>query len=421
MERRDFIKMCSAAGLGVVSLSLGLHSPKNAQAEGSYTGPLWLLIHAGGGWDPTSLCDPKGKEVNPDSPINNYSTGEIGQAGNLRYAPVAGHQAFFEKYQNQLIVVNGVDTSTNSHDSGTRYVWSGSLIEGRPSFGAVVAGTSAPGNPMAYITNGGYDSTAGIVSVTRVGSINALQRLAYPNRLEADNMDSPIYHTSDTAQRIAKYRAERAKTLMEQQNLPRIKNSIGTLYTARTGAGELQKLTQYLPDKLEDDSLKRQAQVAIAAYRAGLTVSANMTIGGFDTHGQHDNNHFPRLQQLLEGVDFAMEEAKRQQVADRINIVIGSDFGRTPHYNSGQGKDHWAVTSMMFLMAGIAGNKVIGATDDKFKSLKVNPSSLAVDDSGVRITPAHVHKALQKLAGVNLDTDELRRFGIAAEDLPLFG
>ena len=23
-------------------------------------GPYWLTIHAGGGWDPTLLCDPKG-------------------------------------------------------------------------------------------------------------------------------------------------------------------------------------------------------------------------------------------------------------------------------------------------------------------------------------------------------------------------
>jgi hypothetical protein len=59
-----------------------------------------------------------------------------------------------------------------------------------------------------------------------------------------------------------------------------------------------------------------------------------------------------------------------------------------------------AVTSMMLLGAGVAGNRVIGATDEGQSALKVNPTTLAVSDSGVTLTPGHVHAALRELAGL---------------------
>ena len=32
-----------------------------AESKAPYEGPLFILINAQGGWDPTSLCDPKGR------------------------------------------------------------------------------------------------------------------------------------------------------------------------------------------------------------------------------------------------------------------------------------------------------------------------------------------------------------------------
>ena len=64
--------------------------------------------------------------------------------------------------------------------------------------------------------------------------------------------------------------------------------------------------------------------------------------------------------------------------------------------------------------------RVVGATDDGFKPLKVNASSLAVDDSGLRIQPKHIHRALRRSAGL-ADSVGDKQFPIAGEDLPLFG
>ena len=55
------------------------------------------------------------------------------------------------------------------------------------------------------------------------------------------------------------------------------------------------------------------------------------------------------MQRLLEGVDFLMEEIERQGLTDKVIVMIGSDFARTPWYNDGNGKDHWSITSMMLM------------------------------------------------------------------------
>ncbi len=56
-----------------------------------YTGPLFMMVQAQGGWDVTSFCDPK-MNVPGESIINNWANnGETQQVGNIRYAPFAGN------------------------------------------------------------------------------------------------------------------------------------------------------------------------------------------------------------------------------------------------------------------------------------------------------------------------------------------
>jgi len=98
--------------------------------------------------------------------------------------------------------------------------------------------------------------------------------------------------------------------------------------------------------------------------------------------------------------------------------VVGSDFGRTPFYNEGDGKDHWNITSIIAMGAGITGNRVIGATDKNFEALKLNPDTLEPDSNGIIITPQHIHRSLRDFLGVTSDLDSL--FPIAVESLDLF-
>ncbi|RMG98382.1 MAG: DUF1501 domain-containing protein [Deltaproteobacteria bacterium] len=422
MDRRTFIKVCSLAGLSVVAPVVRGEEPLSGKPRRDYApydGLFFVMVNAGGGWDPTHLCDPKGAG-SPDEvdPINNFLEADIEQAGNIRYAPVGGNAAFFQKHYQRLCVINGIDMKTNGHDAGSRHTWSGRLGEGWPSLSAFLAASFAPEQPMAFLSFGGFDLTAGIVARTRSGNVNALANLAYPERRDPNDPES-TFHSQFAIDAISNAHAGRAEALLAGQNLPKIRQAMSTLFTARAGSNELKKLQEYLPENLDQDGFRRQVQVALAAYRAGICVSCNLHLGGFDTHGNHDAQHIPRLQTLLEGLDFLFDEAEAAGVIDRTLVVVGSDFGRTPGYNEQAGKDHWSVTSMMLAGPGIPGNRVIGVTDDGHRPLALDPGSLQPSESGIRIEPKHIHRALRKLAGVS-DSELAAMFPLDGEDLPLF-
>jgi hypothetical protein len=402
---------------------MGLASEAKAEP---YSGLFFVMVNAGGGWDPTSFCDPKGtlpEEVdNPGAnPMNkSYLAADIAEAGNIRYAPVGGNAAFFDKYASKLLVINGLDTSTTGHDSGSRYIWSGKLAEGNPAFAALVASEKGNGLPMAFLSNGGFDLTQGLVAPTRTGNTRALTSLAFPNRSDPNNAGAFI-HSDDAIAKIEAAAAARLGRRQARATLPRHKAALSTLFTARLGRGDIGRLTDFLPAQLDNSGnpLRRQAQLALAAYQAGLAVSVNLSTGGFDTHGNHDANQIPAITELLEGVDFLMTAAETAGIADKLVVVMGSDFGRTPGYNDTNGKDHWSITSMMLMGAGIRGNRVIGATDERHRALKVNRTTFQPDDSGIVLKPDFVHAELRRLAGV--DQSQLARtFTVGDEGLSLF-
>ncbi len=119
MQRRDFIRLAGAASLSVLAPPAMAVPSKDSifRPSSLYDGPFFVLVNAGGGWDPTSLCDPKGtldsEEGNANSnPMNrSYLARDIPTAADapIPYAPVGGSAAFFEKYASKL-----VDSPTSS-------------------------------------------------------------------------------------------------------------------------------------------------------------------------------------------------------------------------------------------------------------------------------------------------------------------
>ena len=437
MDRRKFLSIASLAGLAVASPTAfgrpqGI-SKKSTPLFESYKGPLYIMVNAGGGWDPTSLCDPKGAanlETPGDAMNRSYLTSAIGQtASGIRYAPLGTMEnpnyfrEFFEKHDKRLLVINGVDVATNGHDTGSRHIWSGRLAEGYPSFAALAAAVHGRDLAMSYLSFGGYDDTQGQVARTRSGNTQALARIAFPDRLDPNDPAS-LFHSDNGAKAILAAQNTRKERLLATEQLPRVQRAVSVMYASRTGSNELKKLQKYLPLELDNsgNGLIRQIQVAMAAYKAGITVSVNLDIGGFDTHGDHDANQIPRLAQILEGLDFITVEAERQGIGDNYIVLAGSDFGRTPGYNDTDGKDHWAVTSVIAMGKGIKGGRAIGETSDRHDVLAVNRTSFKADPAGIRIEPRHIHQNLRRLAGI--EADELMNFyplAIPAEDdLKLF-
>ena len=113
-------------------------------------------------------------------------------------------------------------------------------------------------------------------------------------------------------------------------------------------------------------------------------------------------------------------------LSDSVVVAVSSDFSRTPTYNGNNGKDHWPYTSMMLYGPGrIPGGRLVGATDDKQEILRVDPydPSIILDDNdmtGVRITPAHIHRGLREIAGLT-NHPVAQQFPLMTDvDIPLF-
>ncbi len=397
-------------------------------AGSGYTGTYWIFMHAGGGWDPTHLCDPKGRaNENENDPMGRFLKSDIRTAGNIEYAPLGDDgtalDAFFQEHYQRLLVINGMDTGTNGHDQGTRGTWSGRTAEGHPPIGALIAATHGPTLPMPLIGYGGYLDTQGVTNAVPLGDGGLLHNLAFPARPDPTGSEENYFGHKDVPDVIQREQQLRLLRLQGQQRLPRIWDGQDELILARLGQDDLKRVSESLPENFADDRLQRQIQVALAAYQAGLSVSVSVSTGGFDTHGNHDNNHLPRLIDFVNGANFAMQEAERMGIADKVAIVMGSDFGRTPGYNNGNGKDHWPISSMMMMGPGIPGNRVIGGTDDRHNLFLVDPVTLEPtgrpdEAQGTRLGIADVHRALRDLAGV--PDDYKAAFPLAGSDLPIF-
>ena len=212
--------------------------------------------------------------------------------------------------------------------------------------------------------------------------------------------------------------------------MPLRRQQLNQLFTVRQEDNDLAKLSEAkaLIEKdlatndhmnNRDQGFKRQASLVAAAFKSG--VSANISTGGFDTHGNHDNGQYQNLGDLLEGVAYLQEALTIAGIADKTTVVIGSDFGRTPYYNTGNGKDHWPVTSMMVMhpKGNGKGGKVFGSSTNKFRSQTLDRTTGQANANGQLLTPAHINLALRKELGI-ADNTLAVRFPLNVDDFDIF-
>ena len=393
MKRRHFL---AAAAAATCSVALS----RRARAQSSSNAPLFLSIEANNAWDTTTTVDPVGlPEFSP------YRDADIRSFGGLRVAPNP-HRAdgswqvrriaadgttttadFFATWGSFLRVVNGVDHRTVSHDIGPRHAFSGSLREGFPTLGALVAAVQGPDRPLAFLSTGGFDDTQGIVTVTRTGRQAVLRELARPNSSNGA-VDGPalLPPTLDTLVQsaLAARDARRGQQLSTRRALAGAVRSHESLVAARSSERDFLTLAGVLdatPSTNDRNALIAATGLVLAAMRTdpASCTSAHLSFGNFDTHVDHDDpadGHAVRMLGLLEGIGHLIDEVENNPahaaLRDRgVFVYVSSDFGRTA-YNGGEdegtrGKDHWPVTSSLLIGLGamrsqVGGGTVIGRT-----------------------------------------------------------
>ncbi len=406
MRRRDFLKRCRLAGLGLalpIGASARLRGDDADAEQPPYEGPYYAVFNASGGWDTTCLMDPKG--VNGINRL--FTEGDILTEGNLRYAPTTAHieagmsnEDFFTKYGRELLVLNGLDYSVNNHSPCSRYMATGKLDSlAYPTFAALVAACNGPDAPLAFLTFGEYSATGNLVPMARVPYLNSLNRLA--NADAVSGVAQHPYHDDFVLERVEQALEEQMQSRITQPHLPRTTRTQSMLYAAQVNSKALERVTPYIPAESARERLSQQADIVLASFKAGVCVSANLSIGQFDSHNNNDRDQMQLIPELLAGIDYLLMRAEELQIRDRLVVIVQSEMGRTPTYNDGEGKDHWSIGSIMFLGTGIGGDRLIGATDDEQFLVPISPQTLDLDtEHGIRVCPEHIHAALRRFAGI---------------------
>jgi uncharacterized protein (DUF1501 family) len=209
------------------------------------------------------------------------------------------------------------------------------------------------------------------------------------------------FHDRFALDRIEQALADQNAASGQSARLPRMERAENMLYAAQVNSKALERVTPYIPKSVPKERLSQQAEITLASFKAGVCVSANLTIGQFDSHANNDPDQMKLIPEFLAGIAYLLRRAEELQIREQLVIVVQSEMGRTPTYNNGNGKDHWSIGSILFLGRGIAGNRVIGATDDKQFHVPIDPATLAVKpEQGVRVRPEHIHLALREFAGI---------------------
>lgn len=417
--RRDFLKLCGLAGLGF-ACSGGLSSLLKAETKENapYDGPFYIVFNAAGGWDTTYLMDPKGIEG-----INRlFKDGDILTQGHHKFAPTEKHKTggmsneeFYKEFGRELLTFNGLDYSVNNHSPGARYMATGKLDSlAYPTFAALVAACKGPTCPLSFLTFGNYSATGNLVAMSRVPYLPSLQRIANADAIDG-NIRSP-YHDEFALARIEQALAEQHADRSKQPRLPRQERAESMLYAAQVNSKSMERITPFIPKENPKERLAQQAEIALASFKAGVCVSANLSIGQFDSHANNDPDQMKLIPELLAGIAYTLRRAEALQIREKLVVVMQSEMGRTPTYNNGNGKDHWSIGSIMFLGPGIKGDRVLGATDEKQFGVPFDPVALATDkEKGIKIRPEHIHEALRQYAGI-ADHSHAKKFPLGVSD-----
>ena len=430
VSRRAFLRR-SALAAGALSITPAMRVWGNEGADSESR--LLVTLQLNGGVDVTMLCDPK-VNVSGEPKINHWADSlDPQQAGEITYAPVANNDLLFERFGQDMLVINGVDSQTNSHETGQLFNWTGVNSEGKPSLTALFAAAQAPEQPLSYSVFGGLSRTAGVIGYNRFDDLSVLRSLAQPD-IEPWSGETKRW-ASQIDREQQSVDAESAR-LLEMGGLSvRQRLSVGGFAEARLQRNYLDRLAELIPDEEDivqredfnaggemfSSNLKQQMQSALLVFQSGLGVSADLELGGFDSHEENEPIQEALLAHFYEALSYFWDTAESLNLAHRVLLVIGSDFGRTNFINEGNGKDHWPIGSYIIMEQGAPwGNRVVGVTDELHFARPLNPQTLREDPNGVLLTPTHIHHALRQYLQIDVAAESLGHGLSGIPSVPLF-
>ncbi len=371
MNRRHF--MSHLAGSSAMAYSaLALTRSMTAQASTlKKNHKSCILLWMGGGPPTIDIWDMKPGQATGGQfkPISTTGEGQI-----TELLPKVAQQ------MHHLSIVRSMSTREADHERGRYYMHTGFVpnpnIE-HPSYGSVIAhelekdlqdleippfvsiggGSQGPGflgmayAPFQVDSNGQVRNAKAIVPEARMQDRLRLLGLL-EERFERENRGPAA--------------SEHAKVLQ---------STVSLLTSKQMEAFGVQNESQKTRDWYGESGFGRGCLMARRLVETGVPF-IEVNLGGWDLH----ENCFDRQQSKLLEVDQAMsalvEDLSTRGLLDNTMVLWMGEFGRTPRINANAGRDHWARSwSMVAGGGGLAGGKVIGATNEDGTRVTTEPFS----------------------------------------------
>ncbi len=96
-------------------------------------------------------------------------------------------------------------------------------------------------------------------------------------------------------------------------------------------------------------------QIAQLIATSPATRVVYFSAGGFDTHARQAENHERLLSTFSNGVSAFQKELESIGKADKVVVLVFSEFGRRSYENASQGTDHGAAGPMMLIGKNVKG------------------------------------------------------------------
>jgi hypothetical protein len=365
----------------------------------------FLFFFASGGWDTSQVFEPKfmndtGVDMAPDT--------MLGSVGRLRFTAGEDRPSvsrFFARWGHRAAIVNGIDVHSIGHGAGTRFMLTGSSASSLADWPTLLASNTESSFPMPHVVFSGpaFGGNQG-ASVVRGGGGRLL-----------DLLDGSIVGAGDQPSPVMPRPVDSMIDAF-------VHRRVDGFARAHTGLGRVraEELLSNLERTMELEGREFEAGLtaqtsglldrairATEVMRLGLTRCAMIrTPGGWDTHG---NNlpQGPQMESFFDVLDGLMDHMSRTPghtaatLADEVVIVAMSELGRTPRLNGGGGKDHWPFTSVLVAGPGVAGNQVIGGTDQGLIGLTIDHRTGVESASGDVLGCESLGAAILSLGGVD--------------------
>ncbi|MEI7683990.1 MAG: DUF1501 domain-containing protein [Planctomycetota bacterium] len=401
-NRRQALQVGALGALGLSVPSLGQGKVQAAAAVGARRAKRCLVFYLHGGPSQHDTWDPK-----PDAPAE--VRGPFGQiATSVPGMFVGGLMPRVARLAHHCCVLRSVATGDNSHASSVYQVLTGSphspantetakagAPNDRPHFASALRQVMDRGQAVgmpSFVTlpeiMSGNDFT--VFLGQNAGNIGRrydpwvlLGDPSSPGGAVPPSLGLPEDVSADrlSVRRTLLQRLEAAEHAMERSGMTgeygrHAERAYEMLRSAAAGrAFELERESATVRDRYGRTKVGQSVLLGRRLLEAGVPLvqvnwprepndrASNNPV--WDTH----SNHNPRMKDVLmpqmdQTFSALLEDLEQRGMLEETLVVWLGEFGRTPRFNGGGGRDHWGgVFSIVLAGGGVRGGTVLGASD----------------------------------------------------------